>query len=302
MKTNHCMLKTLFTCVFISMLCVALAGCGGTAGSSTAAGSAEASSALSAASDAGSAEAASEPAEPANPVDKFIGEWKIAAMQMNAAVVVGDFSMFGEGNTNNMNMTINDDGTGTMFMFGEDATFTWELADESTLKIKPKTDSGNGVQGANEDGTLDLVYSDEILSFTMKTDERTGTMFFSKDGTYKDMKPFAVADAKPITSEDALIGSWKLAGASMSGMTVYGDEESIEALGMTSLDLTIEPGGTAKLDDSETTWSIGEDGATIEDDFMGTAVTIPLLSYGDYLVLDFSEATGGTEMTFLLEK
>ena len=287
-------LQVLFICVFAAALCAALAGCGGSATS----GSAAASSGSSADAQA----SASSESVPADPSEKFLGDWSIAAMQMNEALIVGDLSALGEDGANNMKMTVEEDGTGELFFAGESGDFTWELADDNTLKVTPKATDGDGLEGASKDGTIDFVFKDDLISATTESDGQTNTMIFSRDGVYQGKKAITAADGTPITSEDALVGSWKFAGAGMQGMCVYGDEEALGSMGMNGLDVTIEQDGTAKLGEDElASWSIGEDGAVLEGDFMGASATMPLLSYEDYLIIDLS-AAWGSDMLFLFTK
>ena len=293
MRANGKTIKGLLICICAALLCITLAGCGGSASSGSASASA--------ASGSASASASASATTPADPAEKFVGDWQIAALQMNDAVVVGDFSAFGEDAINNMRLTVNADGTGSMVYGGGTAEFAWELADDNTIKIKPQTETEGLAAGVNEDGTINVVFADNCLSISMSDDTYTGAVFFSKDGTYKDVKAVTAADCKPITSESDLIGQWKLAGAGMGGMTVFGDEASIQSLGMPSISLSFEEGGKAMLDDQEASWSVSADGAKIEASSMGAQISMPVLTGGDYLVLDLSEMFG-TDMCFLFTK
>ena len=87
----------------------------------------------------------------------------------------------------------------------------------------------------------------------------------------------------------------------MQGMTVYGDAEAIEQLGMTNIDLTFEAGGKAVMDGEEAAYSVGPDGATFESDYMGETAAFKMGMFGDYLLIDFGDALG-MDMAFLFTK
>ena len=267
-----------------SMMCVcclALAACGGNAASSSASASASASA----------AESASVSSVAADPSEQFIGDWKLACIEMQGITVTGDYSaILGSESTETMGLTIKEGGTGSMSFAGDATDITWELKGDDTIAVTPTSESSSME-------AVDVVAKDDSLQMTMSDDELTGTVVFTKDGTWADAKEITADAATAITSESDLIGTWKMSGASMAGMTMYGDADALSAAMGTELDSTLvfEQGGKAKAFGEDATWSIGSDGAVIES----SGIQIPVKALGDDLVIDGSSFMGGS-VTFLM--
>ena len=98
-----------------------------------------------------------------------------------------------------------------------------------------------------------------------------------------------LSEATDITSEEALIGTWKVSAASYEGATMYGDSASLSAMnGSDEMVLVFEEGGRATMLGNEATWSIGENGAVISD----SGVDIAVKALGDDIVMNVGEAYG----------
>ncbi|MBE6471512.1 MAG: hypothetical protein E7000_07405 [Coriobacteriaceae bacterium] len=274
--------RLLLVWAFVAALCLALAGCGGS-------GSSAASS--SGGSESGSASESSTAPEPADPSEKFIGDWKIAAVNTQGMLVVGDFSANFE-SAADMKLSVKEDGTGSLSLNDESRSFTWKLANDDAISLEVE----------DVDDPLTVNYADEALTLEMNTDDMAGTMYFTKDGAYAGGKALALADATDITSPDAVTGTWTMCGAGLSGMTMYGDAEALSALGIgDSTTLVLNEDGSAEAFGTQTTWTAGADGATVNMSFYGSEGAIPMKMIDDYLIIDASEAMNA-EMFFLYKK
>lgn len=265
-----------------SMLCVcclALAACGG--GSSASSGSAAVSGSTASAS-------------AADPTEKFLGTWKLAAIEMDGVTMVGDFSSGVLGTDMNMEFTFKDDGKATASFNGENADFTWELVDDNSIAMKT-TDSSSKLN------QITAAYKDDTLSFEMNDETMTGTVILSKTGTVENLETINIANAKNATKASEIVGTWKFSGMSMGGVSVYGDSEKLSALMGAEVDstLTINEDGTAIAMGENVTWTLNSNGANLS---LTEGVTVPLKLLGDALVLDVSELLGGTEYCMLFSK
>ena len=255
----------------LCVCCLALAACGG--------GSASSSSA-----------SASSSAAPADPMEKYYGDWKIAAAEVNGVTMSGDFgTLLGE-DTSGSTLSVKSDGTGSITFGGESVDFTWAQNTDDSIVITPKTES-------DSIKTAPVKYEDGALKMTMEDNDMTGTLIFTADGTYPGAKEISADAATPITSEAALVGEWKLTGANMMGISMYGSADDLAAVmgGTTDTTLTFEQGGTAKAFGEDATWTVGSDGAS----FTMSGTSIPVKALGDDIVIDASAELGGT-MTILM--
>ncbi len=233
---------------------------------------------------------APEPEVVVDPSEKFIGEWKMAGLQANGVTMVGDLSAITEDASSSM--VIAEDGTGT-FAFGEDSTtLTWTLKSDDviTVTLKP-TD-----EDATLPATVDVTYQDECLSLALDSDEVSGILVYSKDGKITNMQEIALGNATDIASADTLVGTWKLSGVRMSGLSVYGDPAALEEMMGDTADPTMvfNEDGTIMAFDSECTWEVTESGATINID----EVSIPVKAFGDNILVDFGSVLG-MDMVFM---
>ncbi len=121
----------------------------------------------------------------------------------------------------------------------------------------------------------------------MSDEEATGGMKFTRDGTMSGSPDAALANTSKITKEDALIGTWTLAGMTQNGAVIYGDPEALtQASQLGDSTLELKAGGKGSFGAEEAAWEIGADGATIKDN-VGTAISAK--AAGEYLVLDIGE-------------
>lgn len=272
--------KALIVGMLAVAMCVVLAACGGSS-SGSAASSADSSN--------------SESSSAADLEAKFIGTWKVAAVEVQGMTIVGDFGKSFE-TVGDMSLTVNQDGTGSIKMADESDDFTWELEGENFIVLA----------GENLAEGLTVEYKNDMLVFEMNDESFSGKAYFSKDGTFGALKPISAGEGTSVTSKDALVGTWNLAGVSMLGMTLYGDAESLSQLGVgTDLKLTFNEDGTATAFGEAATWEIGENGATVVSDPSDSATQMRILTVGDYLALDASEmmgAIGGDDMLMLFQK
>ena len=271
-------MKKFLTVLCASMLCfccLALAACGGGGASSSAASSASSSSS----------------AAPADPAEKFIGDWKIAAAKMNGVTMVGDFTQLLGEDSSSISLSIKKDGTGSMEFAGDNADITWAQKGDDAITVTPTTESDSIT-------TVDVAFEDDALKMEMKDDEFSGTLIFTADGKFADAKEISIDGAKAITSEDALVGTWKLTGANMMGVSVYGDADDLTAVmgNIGDMTITFDKGGTATAFGESTTWTVGADGATLTS----AGTEIPVKALGDDIVIDAGATLGGTTQILMV--
>lgn len=279
-------MKKYWALIFAAVLCVGclgLAACGGS-GSSNEGSSDQAATAP----DEGAAGSA---APAADPTAKFIGDWKIAAVEYNGVTMAGDFSKY-VGLDGGGTLAINADGTGTLNL-GESRSgdFKWEASGDDAITAT-----------VNENSTP-IEYRDGALFLVLEQDGQKGSAIFTPDGTYAAAKEITVKGATPITSEAELLGTWKLTGLSMAGISVYGDADTLRAaMGVEAdPDVTFEKGGVAKMNTEDGTWTVDANGAILNTKFVTEDVACPVLMLGDDIVIDFSGAAGA-ELYMLMSK
>lgn len=307
-------LLVLLCAAVLSMCCVGLAACGSSSGSGS-----------------GSASSAS-----TNPTAKFIGDWKIAGGTSQGVTVVGDFSAMA-GSELTFDISVKEDGTATMSSGDESFDCTWEADGDNAIKLTPTNDesgsassasassasasstidalgnifdtltgrsdnSSEGSDASAETNSIVLTYiaEDDALSLPIEDNGVSGEIIFSKDGTLASAPVIDTSAATDFTSASELEGEWKLSGATMFGMSMYGDMEALAAQTGGSLEgtLTFQPGGTVQFMGSDATWAVGENGATIT---VGGMLNMSMKKLGDQLVLDMGSALG-MDMVFLYSK
>lgn len=286
----------------IAVLCalsLALVACGGKPAPASG-GTDEAATTEATSTEATSSTTSSTTTETATPAPTTpIGTWKVAAVESEGVTMVGDFAtvaaMFSDGDDTavdayNMTIELKDDGTGTMTMGSESRGVTWGESG-GTFTLTGDGESSSTMTGAFEDGAL---------KFHM--DDKSGmTIILTQDGTYAGGKTYDITKAKPITSENALVGAWKLVGVNMMGVSMSGDAESMMALfGYDSPDVTFSAGGTVNIFGDDSTYTVGADGAKIFDNVQ-TDVSMDLLLLDDNIVIDMSSALGA-DMFLVLSK
>ena len=293
--------------------CLGLAACGGSSSSSAASGSASSSAASSesasaAASGSASASAASASASAAsasasaaassaaasasasaaaNPADKFVGEWKMGAMQMNGITAWGDLAQT-MGWTSGA-MTIANDGTGTLDMNGKAGKFTWTQAGDNAITIAVE-DASEGNFGGIANSTI--TYKDGILSLEATSNGTTGTILFSKDGTIPGLDPITMDRTTPITSPDALVGVWNITGFASDGAYAKGDTASLTSMMGQGVDysMTFNADGTATVFGANGNWTVDGNGATLTLE----GISLPIMAYGSDIVIDLGQFIGSS--------
>ena len=273
--------------LLVTMLCACCLGliaCGDSGSSSSAASDSASSAAESASAPESSSAAESESSSAAaDPSEQFIGDWKLAGMELNDVTVIGDLSAVGGGTAS---LSIVDNGTGTLALDDDSGTFTWKQADDASLTITPDQDG----EDAAFNGTATAVYQDGTVRVILENDGQSGTLIFSKDGTIEGLEPLSTDDATDITSEEALIGTWKVSAATMEGATMYGDSASLAAMnGSEEMIITFEEGGKATVLGSDAAWSVDDKGAVINDP---TGVSIAVKALGDDIIINIGEIYG----------
>ena len=273
--------------------CLALGACSGSGSSSAAASSSASASAASASASSSAGLQAS-----------FEGTWKLAAVESQGITMTGDFSSI-VGSKDGMAMTIKPNGTGELNMNGETAAFTWTQKgfDAITLDVKAADASASSASAASSGSaasamTVDVVMEGGALFMAMDQDTFSGNAIFTTDGTYAGAKEITSASMTPITSEDALVGSWTLSGINMMGITMYGDAKDLAAMaGGQDVSLSFEKGGKCHLMGSDATYAVSSDGATITEE----NISIPVKALGDEIAIDMTDLIG-MEMIMVFSK
>ena len=228
-----------------------------------------------------------------DPTQKFIGTFKLAAAEYGDITLSGDMSTFLE-QSNSSTLEIKADNTGSVAFAGSTVPFDWKLKDDNTLDATLKGDS------AASTGTI--TYADDALKFVMSADGESMTLYFTTDGTYAKAKTISMDQGTAVTSESELVGTWKIVGASYNGASAYGTSEALAKAGMGQIaTVTFEAGGKVTIDDTEGTYAVDANGATITTTG-GTALTIPIKKLGDELMIDGSGIVQGINVVILLSK
>lgn len=278
-------LISLFIATMLCACCLGLSACGdsGSAASSTA-GSSSATGSSSAAEESSSAATA-------DPSEKFIGEWKMAAIKSQGVTLLGSMEAMGVGTST---LTISEDGTGSLVTDGVENAVNWQMAGDDAITLKSEVEGEGGILA---DGVT-VTYADETLDLAVSSESAEGNMLFTKDGALKDVVPIDPSKATPVTSEADLIGTWKICGITMEGATMYGDSAALSALnGSEEMVITFEQGGKVTMLGSDATWSIGSNGVVIDD----SGTELPVLSIDGDILLDLG-AVYGMEALLLFSK
>jgi hypothetical protein len=319
MKKYIAMLCATMLCV----CCLGLAACGGSSSSSAASASASSASAASseasasasaassasasAASASASAASASASAASADPASKFAGDWKVAGMTLGGITFAGDLSAY-MGSDADVAVSVKSDGTGTFTWAGEAIPFTWVATGDDSFEASLQSSAaGSGddqasslIESAGQ--TLNFKLENGVLSAIFEDGGQTGGLLFSKDGVLPGAPDYDPAKATPITQESDLIGTWNVVGAYMGGCTVFGSADDLASTIVGSQDMTMvfESGGKCSLGGtSSSTYTIGSDGATIQD----SGMTMSVKKLGDKLILDFGDIMQtGSDMVLVYAK
>lgn len=249
--------------------CLALAACGGS-GSSAAASSAAVSGSASASAAASSASAATEA--------DLTGEWKLAAVDYQGVTMVGDFSVLLE-DTANVTLNLKADGTGSMTMGSDSGDLTW-------------TRNGNDVTLTANSKDLAATYEDDAIAIKMQDADFNGTMYLTKDGTFKNATVISAEGAQNVTTSDNVVGEWKLCALTMMGVTMYGDADALaSAIGDTNTTLALNADGSATVFGTDgLAYSITDKGLELTAD--GDTLVVKKLD--DKLVIDATEIYGSS--------
>lgn len=221
--------------------------------------------------------AKTEAAQPADPKEAFVGTWKLAAAETQGLVMSGDLTqILGD---NNLSFTFNADGTGTSNLGDDEKDLTWtaDSAEKATIT------------NSTGDQTQEVTLKDDALRFDTENDGKTVTVIFTKDGTYAGAKTISLDGSKPITSESELLGTWKITGINIAGISAYGPAESLEALANgTDTSMTFKEGGVVESSGTTSKWSVSSDGAVLEVGDEETSYKCPIVMLDDGIAIDMS--------------
>lgn len=275
----------------LSVACMGLVACGGGTAGSAAASSASVST------DSGSTTS----------TKTFVGKWKIAAAQLNGLTLAGKFGQI-IGADENSGLEIKEDGTGTLTLGGETDSFTWTEAGSDSIDITVKSDKAGSETTVPQ--STRITAKDDALFLTIKQENQEGSLIFTADGKYAGAMEINLDEAKDITSESELIGTWNLVGMDMAGISMYGEGDALQqqlgqAGSSASTLLTLEKGGSVKTG-SETsgsaTWAVDSNGATMTMDGLDGKVNLPIKKLGDQLVVDYTQLLAGLQIVFVYGK
>ena len=226
----------------------------------------------------------------------FTGTWKLAAAESEGVTMAGNFGEIA-GIDDVGQIVIKEDGTGEIKLGDDSVSFKWEQKGDDRITLT--SDDDNEYIGES----ADVICKDDALFMEMKQDGKTARGIFTRDGSYAEARVFDMDDAKAITSEDELLGTWKMTGLKMAGISVYGDPDNLTEMnsGIDS-SVTFKEGGVATMNTGDGTWKLDDDGATLTaTDITGTHdYTVKRLD--DDIVIDMSQILGGTEFITVLSK
>ena len=279
-------MKKILALVCAAMLCaccLALAACGGGSASSAASASASASSESASASSA---------AKPANPADKFIGNWALVGAKNGEITMTGDFAAV-LGEELDISLTVNADGTATLSYNEDSIDCNWELKNDNTISMTAANleDTSSGTKlFAGE--AIDVNYIPENKTLDILDAESGAELVFSQTGAIEGMLDITASNAKPITSKDALVGTWRIRGMNMMGVMMYGDADALaEYMGDSDLSLVVNSDGTATIMGEGISWTADSNGAS----FTIEGVTCPVYDFGNGdILLDLTAGIGET--------
>lgn len=222
--------------------------------------------------------------EAVDPAEKFAGDWKLAYMEVNGVTMAGNLSqMFGDEQI--PTLSIDKNGTGSMVLNDDAGTLTWKLVDDNSISI--------AMDESEDKKEIPVTYDEQkaALSLTMEDDSMSGTLFFTADGTSKDVAAIDISQAKDIASVDEIAGDWKMSGAGMDGMFMYGDADTIASISGGGFDpaLSITADGKITVNGSTLDITIDENGASVGAE--GVSL-ISLKMLDDKLVMDISSVMG----------
>ena len=281
----------------LTTACLGLAACGGGSSSSAASASSAASSAASS-STAASSSASASASSAATTADKFAGTWKIAGAEYQGLTMGGNFADLA-GVQEDTSLVIKTDGTGSMTMEGETIELVWTEAGSDAITIKSPDES----KAALAEG-VPITYKDGALFMEMEMEGDKGTIIYTQDGNYAGAKQISMDATKPISSDSELLGTWKLVGMNMGGVSLYGNADALAAMtGGNDTSITFEAGGVAKIGDTESgTWAIDSNGATLTTEGTSGTVACPIAMLDGELAVDYSAAFGGVDFIMLFAK
>ncbi len=268
---------------------------------------------------------------PADPSEKFLGTWKLAGWVQDDITLVGDFSMLlqteegmgftlkdgGAGtmflgeDSSDIKWELKGDDSITISPVekeegeasadadaGEDAKADEGTEADADAKADAATDEAKSEEQEEleetvlgEDNTLEITYEEGRLVSKIEGEGFANVLYFTADGSLEGFTVINPENAKPITSDDALIGDWNLTGMNMFGVTMYGDSKAFEGIvgDGTDISASFAKDGTAKLMGVDVKWSTSADGATVD---FGDDMTVPVLSLDDMILIDMSQAFG----------
>ncbi len=211
---------------------------------------------------------------------------------MNGVLLYGDLTNVVGAQSNPL--TISKDGTGSLSFAGNTVKFTWTQAGDNAINLsfEQTGDSNSSPLGTS------MTYKDGILSLEMSGDGNTGALMFSKDGKAPGLDPITMDNAKPITSKDALVGTWKMTAASSGNQYMKGEPDAISsAIGMPDASITFNADGTATAFGSKTSWTVDSNGAALAEG----EISVPVMALGDNIAIDLGKIMG-TSMIAVFSK
>lgn len=229
------------------------------------------------------------PAKPDDPSEKFLGDWKIAGMEMGGLTITGDLSSFTGEDAMTSTLSLNKDGNGTMTL-GSDTQgkVTWKLATDDSITLTAVQESDDD-DADEEEGpkSFTATYADDALVLDMSAiydeddpdDEddlaivgANPKLYFSRDGKLAAYPAVDVSATTRVTDEKDVVGEWKFAALCYEQAIVYGDASSLSSMfgveddEMFSTDMTIKDDGTATFGPAQATWDKDDDGLTFAEE------------------------------------
>lgn len=230
--------------------------------------------------------------------ESVVGTWKLAAIESQGVTMAGDFSEImdlGE----DVNLVVNEDGTGNMTIENETVTFSWSDSGDAGIELNAdgaiSEETGNATTLSLKDGAVFMKFVTE--------DSQEAYLIYTKDGNYDKAKLITMDGATDITSADELIGKWNLIGMNMMGISAYGDAENLKEIsGGEDMYMEFREDGTVDMSGTTGSWTVGEGGATLTSSDISGEHTVAIKKTEDGIIMDYSESMGGMQFIVLLEK
>ena len=184
-----------------------------------------------------------------NPADNFVGTWEVSGMVSDGQPYSADDLQAMKDMGMNIILTLNEDGSATIDMFGEILNGSWDCASETDGTL---TFEGDSVSITVSDGTLTFIVDDNnSMSFTRTNAATTGNAAATSAGAGAAGAAAGLATSSSSNGTDWAVGTWTLyeiTDTDEPDEAVSPEEvQQLDAMGMT-VTMTLNEDGTGSMD------------------------------------------------------